>query len=76
MITGLIKTNVPARLAFRVSSNVDSRVILNQKGAESLQGKGYALFLNPAAKGLERLQSPMVSLEEIERVTGFWKSFC
>ena len=76
VITGLIKTNVPARLAFRVSSNVDSRVILNQKGAESLQGKGDALFLNPAAKGLERLQSPMVSLEEIERVTGFWKSFC
>jgi S-DNA-T family DNA segregation ATPase FtsK/SpoIIIE len=76
VITGLIKTNVPARLAFRVSSNVDSRVILNQKGAESLQGKGDALFLNPAGKGLIRLQSPMVGLEEIERVTGFWKSFC
>lgn len=76
VITGLIKTNVPARLAFRVSSNVDSRVILNQKGAEALQGKGDALFLNPAGKGLIRLQSPMVGLEEIERVTGFWKSFC
>ena len=74
VITGLIKTNVPARLAFRVSSNVDSRVILNQKGAESLQGKGDGLFLNPLAKGLVRLQSPIVSLEEIGRVTEFWKS--
>ncbi len=74
IITGLIKTNVPGRLAFRVSSNVDSRVILNQKGAEALQGKGDGLFLNPAAKGLTRFQAPMVSLEEIERVTDFWKS--
>ena len=74
VITGLIKTNVPARLAFRVSSNVDSRVILNQKGAESLQGKGDGLFLNPSAKGLLRLQSPMVNLDEIKRVTEFWKS--
>ena len=57
-----------------MSSNVDSRVILNQKGAEALQGKGDGLFLNPAAKGLTRFQAPMVSLEEIERVTDFWKS--
>ena len=74
IITGLIKTNVPGRLAFRVSSNVDSRVILNQKGAEALQGKGDGLVLNPAEKGRTRFQAPMVSLEEIERVTDFWKA--
>jgi S-DNA-T family DNA segregation ATPase FtsK/SpoIIIE len=74
IITGLIKANVPARLAFRVNSRVDSHVILNQKGAESLQGKGDGLFLNPTVKGLVRLQSPMVSLDEIERVVNFWNT--
>jgi len=73
IITGLIKTNVPGRLTFRVASKVDSNVILNQKGAEALQGKGDGLFLNPAAKGLTRIQAPMVSVKEIERIKDFWK---
>ena len=61
-------TNVPARIAFRVSSNVDSRVIINQKGAESMLGKGDCLFSSPQRSNLIRMQSPEVSLEEIERV--------
>ena len=68
VIKGLIKTNVPARIAFRVSSNVDSRVIINQKGAESMLGKGDCLFSSPQRSNLIRMQSPEVSLEEIERV--------
>jgi S-DNA-T family DNA segregation ATPase FtsK/SpoIIIE len=69
VITGVIKANFPARAAFMVSSSIDSRTILDSKGAESLQGQGDMLFSPPGASRLLRLQSPFVDDEEILRVT-------
>jgi len=71
--TGLIKTNVPSRLAFSASSGIDSRVILDQVGAEKLIGKGDALFLPSEARRPERLQGAYVSDEEIERIVAACK---
>jgi len=65
VIKGLIKTNVPARLAFRVANNVDSRVIIQDKGAETLMGLGDCLFRTPRRSGLDRIQSPLVTGEEV-----------
>jgi len=71
VITGVIKANFPTRVAFRVSSNVDSRTILDGKGAETLQGKGDMLFTPPGQSRLKRLQSPFVDDDEIARVTDY-----
>ena len=70
VIKGLIKTNVPARLAFRVANNVDSRVIIQEKGAETLMGLGDCLFRTPRKSGLTRIQSPLVTGEEVRNVVG------
>jgi S-DNA-T family DNA segregation ATPase FtsK/SpoIIIE len=73
VVTGLIKANFPARLAFAVASSVDSRVILDSSGAESLLGKGDMLFLSPEASAPIRAQGVMVSDQEVERVITFWQ---
>ncbi|MBN1148437.1 MAG: hypothetical protein JXA78_14350, partial [Anaerolineales bacterium] len=73
VVTGLIKANFPARLSFAVASSVDSRVILDMVGAESLLGRGDMLFLPPEASGPVRLQGVMVSDQEVERVITFWQ---
>ena len=68
VITGLIKANIPTRIAFGVVSEVDSRTILGRKGAEDLVGKGDMLYMDPSTKFPIRIQAPFVSTEEIERV--------
>ena len=68
IIKGLIKANIPARLAFKVSNQVDSRVILGSKGAESMLGKGDCLLQTTESKSLKRIQSPLVTTEEIKKV--------
>jgi DNA segregation ATPase FtsK/SpoIIIE, S-DNA-T family len=73
VLTGLIKANFPARISFTVASAVDSRVILDSNGAETLLGRGDMLFLNPEAGTPQRCQGVMVTDQEIERVIGYWK---
>lgn len=73
IVTGLIKANFPARLAFSVASSVDSRVILDGNGAETLLGRGDMLFLNPEVGTPQRAQGAVVTDHEIERIIGFWK---
>ena len=73
IIKGLIKTNVPARLAFRVSSRVDSEVILGEKGAESLLGMGDCLFSEVESTGLLRMQAPFVNMTEIQALCDQFK---
>src|SRR5690625_3429878 len=74
VITGLIKANIPTRIAFSVSSQVDSRTIIDTSGAERLLGKGDMLFMENGARRTVRLQGPFVSDEEIERVTTYARS--
>ncbi|MGB9640300.1 MAG: DNA translocase FtsK, partial [Anaerolineales bacterium] len=74
VVTGLIKANFPARIAFAVASSVDSRVILDTSGAEALLGHGDMLFLPPEASAPLRCQGVMVSDQEIEKVITFWQS--
>ncbi len=68
VITGLIKANIPCRIAFQVSSKIDSRTILDQQGAENLLGKGDMLYMGPGASSLQRLHGPNVSDQEVHRV--------
>ncbi len=72
VITGLIKANIPSRMAFSVSSLADSRVILDQPGAERLVGKGDMLFLGASSSHPQRIQAPWVSEEEVRKVVGSW----
>ncbi len=73
VVTGLIKANFPTRIAFAVSSQVDSRVILDSNGADKLLGQGDMLFMNPSVAKLMRVQGCWVSDKEIERVVKFWQ---
>lgn len=73
VVTGLIKANFPARLAFAVASGVDSRVILDTTGAETLLGRGDLLFLNPEVGNPIRAQGVMITDMEIERLIAHWK---
>lgn len=74
IVTGLIKANFPARIAFLTASSVDSRVILDANGAETLMGKGDLLFLDPEETGLQRAQSVMVDDREIEKIISYWQN--
>jgi DNA segregation ATPase FtsK/SpoIIIE, S-DNA-T family len=73
VVTGLIKANFPSRLAFAVASGIDSRVILDYTGAESLLGKGDMLFLNPEIGNPIRAQGVMITDMEIERIISHWQ---
>ena len=73
VVTGLIKANFPARMAFAVSSSIDSRVILDSVGAEKLLGRGDMLYMGSDSSKLRRLQGCYLSDEEIERLVRFWK---
>lgn len=73
VITGLIKANFPARIAFKVASKTDSRTILDANGADSLLGQGDMLFLRPSTSQLTRLHGALVTEEEIQAVVSFWK---
>ena len=71
---GLIKANFPARISFAVASAIDSRVVLDASGAESLLGKGDMLYKAPNSAKLERLQGCFVSDDELARLTNYWRS--
>jgi len=74
VVTGLIKANFPARIAFAVASSVDSRVILDMPGAERLLGRGDMLFMPPDVSAPLRLQGAFVSDRELERLIQFWRT--
>ncbi len=74
VVTGLIKANLPSRISYRVGQKVDSKIILDQMGAESLLGRGDMLFTPPGATGLVRLHAPWSTEEEIEKIIEFIKS--
>ena len=73
VVTGLIKANFPARIAFAVPSSIESRVILDTPGAESLLGRGDMLYLSPEAGSPVRLQGCFVTDREITRLIDYWK---
>ena len=72
VITGVIKANLPTRIAFNVTSRIDSRTILGEQGAEQLLGKGDMLF-KPTTGALKRVHGPFVSDEEVEKVAEHWR---
>src|SRR6202171_196390 len=74
IITGLIKANIPSRIAFAVSSGIDSRVVLDETGAEKLLGRGDMLYLPVDAGKATRIQGVMVSDKELEVLVGHWKA--
>jgi S-DNA-T family DNA segregation ATPase FtsK/SpoIIIE len=71
VVTGLIKVNFPTRIVFRVSSKIDSRVVIDVTGAEKLLGKGDMLFLHPTQRGLLRLTGSYIGASEIEILTNY-----
>jgi S-DNA-T family DNA segregation ATPase FtsK/SpoIIIE len=73
VITGMIKANVPSRIAFAVSSQTDSRVILDQNGAESLLGQGDMLFSPVGSSRLQRIQGAYIDEAQIEKLTDLWR---
>jgi len=73
VVTGLIKANFPARIAFTVASSIDSRVILDMNGAETLMGKGDMLFLAPDIGAPQRAQGVIVTDHEIDQIIDFWR---
>ena len=73
VVTGLIKANLPSRLAYRVGQRIDSKVILDALGADSLLGKGDALFTPPGSNALVRIHAPWNSEEEVEEIVEFLK---
>ena len=73
VITGIIKANFPARISFAVASSVDSRVVLDQPGAERLLGRGDMLFQSPDAPAPQRMQGVFVSDAELQRIVRYWK---
>ncbi|MBE3021331.1 DNA translocase FtsK 4TM domain-containing protein [Campylobacter sp. 7477a] len=74
VVTGLIKANLPSRISYRVGQRIDSKVILDQMGAESLLGRGDMLFTPPGSPGIIRLHAPFASEKEIESIVEFLKS--
>lgn len=74
VVTGIIKANMPSRIAFQVRSKLDARIILDQSGAEALLGKGDMLFLPPGVAELKRIHGPFVDDEEVRRVTDFLRA--
>lgn len=74
IVTGLIKSNCPARVALRVASATDSRIVLDCTGAEQLLGKGDMFFTNAGPMGLRRMQGPYLSDGEIDKICDFWRS--
>jgi len=74
VVTGLIKANLPSRISYRVGQKIDSKIILDQQGAESLLGRGDMLFTPPGSTGLVRLHAPWSTEEEIEKIVNFIKS--
>jgi len=74
IVTGLIKANFPARIAFSVASSIDSRVILDVNGAETLLGRGDMLFLNPEVGAPQRAQGVLLSDREVDAIVAFWKN--
>ncbi len=74
VITGIIKNNIPSRISFSVSSNVDSRTILDKSGAEKLLGKGDMLFSGPGINELIRIQGVFISDQEIDKLVNHWSS--
>ena len=74
IITGLIKANFPARISFMMASSVDSRVILDTNGAETLMGRGDLLFIDPEASGPQRAQGVLVDDREIEKIIAYWQN--
>lgn len=74
VVTGLIKANLPSRLSYRVGQRIDSKVILDAMGAESLLGRGDGLFTPPGSTGLVRLHAPWNTEEEIEEIVEFLKA--
>ena len=74
VVTGLIKANLPSRVSYRVGQKIDSKIILDQMGAESLLGRGDMLFTPPGSTGLVRLHAPWATEQEIETIVEFIKA--
>ena len=74
MVTGLIKSNMPCRISFKVSSGMDSRIVLDQKGAELLLGQGDMMYLSPSSTEIRRCQGTLVTDQETRGVARFLKT--